>query len=605
MKERIIQYQQRIDNYNLQRSKFRQFQKYFPVSRFVNFILCCITIYYFIATHSYLYITTAIVSFISFLILGHLDIKYKAKIFKLDLLIKINQNEIDAVNGDFSKNDTGNEFVDFDHPYTYDLDIFGKSSLFQCINRTSTFYGKIKLSDFLKNAFRYKDEIEARQQAISDLSENIEFRQQLQLIFFEKKTNESDLSEMNRWLQSDTIPAKKIKLYKIILYLLNGISIVALILTIVGIIPYHFISALVIAQLYLTVRFAKNIFKVQDIITTKFRILDKYSQCLSLIENTNLNNPLLLKLKNSLVSHDIKAPDKAIDKLSQIIGLIDANLNLIVAFLLNGFFCFSIHLLLAAESWKNKYKQFIPGWFDVVVNIDALSSLGNFAFNNPDFVYPKPVNENFIFKAENLGHPMISKNVCVKNDIEIKGWKQVNIITGANMSGKSTLLRTVGINYVIAMTGCPVCADEFIFTPIEIHSSMRTNDSLAKKQSYFFAELKRLKEIIDELENGKTKLILLDEILKGTNSNDKRTGSLALIKQLLKYNVITMIATHDQILGELKNEYPENISNLCFEIEIANDKMKIDYKIKDGVCQNLNASYLMKNMGIIFVDKAN
>jgi len=603
LKEKINQYQQRIDNYNLQRAKFKRFQRYFPISRLITFVLCCVLIYFFVSTHNYFYISTAILSFIAFLVLGHLDIKYKTKILKLDLLIKINQNEIDAVNGDFSKNDGGNEFTDFDHPYTYDLDIFGKSSLFQCINRTSTFYGKIKLAEFLENAFKYKNEISERQQAICELAENIEFRQQFQLIFSDKKTNESDLSEMSRWLQSDIISEGKIKRYKSILYLLNVISISTLIFTIAGLLSYQIITALVLLQLFLSGRFIKNIFKIQDVITSKFRILNKYSQCLSLIENTNFKSSILLNLKNTLTNQEANAPSKAINNLFRLINFMDTNLNLLVAFFLNGFFLFSIHLTLAVEIWKNKYKQFIPGWFDVVGDIDALSSMGNFAFNNPDFTYPKPVTENFIFSAKNIGHPLISKGICVKNDIEINGWKQVNIITGANMSGKSTLLRTVGANYILAMTGCPVCADEFIFMPVEIYTSMRTNDSLAKKESYFFAELKRLKEIIDELEMGKTKFILLDEILKGTNSNDKRTGSMALINQLLKYNIIAMVATHDQILGELKKDHPANLTNLCFEIVIANDKMQIDYKIREGVCQNLNASYLMKNMGILFPEK--
>jgi DNA mismatch repair ATPase MutS len=278
----------------------------------------------------------------------------------------------------------------------------------------------------------------------------------------------------------------------------------------------------------------------------------------------------------------------------------DSNLNIPVAIIFNGCFSLNVHLLLATENWKLKYKLLIPEWFDIVGKIEAFSSLGNFSFNNPDFINPKAVNESFILHAKNMGHPLIPKDTCVKNDIRINGWKQISIVTGANMSGKSTMLRTIGTNYILAMTGCSVCADEFIFTPIEIHTSMRTNDSLAKKESYFYAELKRLKEIIDELEKGKQKFILLDEILKGTNSNDKRTGSMALINQLLKYDIIAMVATHDQVLGDLINEYPANISNRCFEISIVNDKMHIDYKIREGVCQNLNATFLMKNMGIIF-----
>ena len=171
------------------------------------------------------------------------------------------------------------------------------------------------------------------------------------------------------------------------------------------------------------------------------------------------------------------------------------------------------------------------------------------------------------------------------------------------MSGKSTFLRTIGVNYLLAMAGAPVCATFFSFSPVLIHSSIRTSDSLVKHESYFYAELKRLKQIIDELQSGKQKLILLDEILKGTNSKDKQAGSVALIQQLLKYNSVGLFATHDLMLGELAELYPDYVKNLCFEIEIENDKMKIDYKLHYGVCKNLNATYLMKNMGILFDEK--
>jgi DNA mismatch repair ATPase MutS len=198
-----------------------------------------------------------------------------------------------------------------------------------------------------------------------------------------------------------------------------------------------------------------------------------------------------------------------------------------------------------------------------------------------------------------MGHPLIPGGTCVPNDLEITGWNQFRIITGANMSGKSTLLRTVGANLLLAMMGAPVFAGRLTFYPIEIHSSIRTNDSLSKRESYFYAELRRLKEIIKDLEAGAEKLILLDEILKGTNSSDKQSGSIALIRQLMKYKLAGLFATHDLALGNLISHYPDNIRNLCFEIHITGDRMEIDYKLSPGVCQNLNASFLMRNMGII------
>jgi len=277
----------------------------------------------------------------------------------------------------------------------------------------------------------------------------------------------------------------------------------------------------------------------------------------------------------------------------------DENLNLIFSAIMNGLFMFNIHMLIAVEEWRLKYRNLIPGWFAVLAEFDALSGIAAFSFNNPEFVYPELSSGEYMLVAEKIGHPLIPVDTCVTNDFEIRGWKQFYIITGANMSGKSTFLRAVGTNYILAMVGAPVFAEKFIFTPIEIHSSIRTNDSLVKGESYFYAELKCLKAIIQELELGQRKLILLDEILKGTNSSDKQSGSIALIKQLLNYNVVGIFATHDITISNLINAYPDNIRNLCFEISIENDRMEIDYKLRPGVCKNLNASYLMKKMGIV------
>jgi DNA mismatch repair ATPase MutS len=265
---------------------------------------------------------------------------------------------------------------------------------------------------------------------------------------------------------------------------------------------------------------------------------------------------------------------------------------------------FNLHLLLKVEKWKKQNQENVLNWFEAIATFDAMSSLANFAYNNNQFIYPDLIFDNFGFIAENLGHPLIDAEQRVVNDIKINGWNQFAIITGANMSGKSTFLRTIGANYILAMAGAPVCASKLSFYPIQIHSSIRTSDSLVKHESYFYAELKRLKQIIDELESGKKKLILLDEILKGTNSKDKQAGSIALIEQLLHYKSVGLFATHDLMLGELASRFPGQVNNLCFEIQIENDKMVIDYKLHPGVCKNLNATYLMKNMGILFENKS-
>lgn len=595
----LSQYNQRIESRNNEQLALSKKRKYLPISRFILFLSSIFLIYSFFAGAQMLWkIDTAVILFAGFLFIGLLDARLNRKIQHCNYLIDINKKEICSLNNDNSIFDPGTEFVDHDHPYTHDLDIFGVNSLFQCINRTATIFGKNRLAEYFKNAYGFKDEILERQAAISELSDDITFRQQIQLIFYGQKIDEGDRTEWNEWLQSCAILRHPL-LLKTLIITLPVITISSIILSSLDIIVYQVPVILVLIQFFFVTIYSRMTLKVHTAITTRFLILEKYSQCLELIEKKKFKSLNLQELKTGLITTGAKPPSKVIKSLAQLMNMMDTNLNILASAVMNGLFMFNLHLLLAVEKWKTEHRELIPQWFEVIAEVDALASLANFAYNNPDYTYPTPFYEKFVLKAENIGHPLIPKQSCVTNRVHIKGWNQFCIITGANMSGKSTFLRTIGSNYILAMMGAPVFADELLFYPIEIHSSIRTSDSLAKNESYFYAELKRLKEIIGELEKGHQKLILLDEILKGTNSADKQTGSIALIRQLLRYKLAGMFATHDLALGELKNHYPQSINNLCFEIEIVDDKMKIDYILRDGICKNLNATFLMKNMGIL------
>jgi DNA mismatch repair ATPase MutS len=366
-----------------------------------------------------------------------------------------------------------------------------------------------------------------------------------------------------------------------------------------GIVHWQLPVSLILLQLLVVYAFDRRTKMVHQKITSLFPILQKYALALSLIEKASFNITFNKRLQDELKLNEQDPPSQVIRRFSQLLNWMDENLNLIFSVILNGLFMFNIHMLIAVEEWRLKYRNLIPKWFAVLAEFEALSGLAAFSFNNPDFVFPELKSGEYMLNTEKVGHPLIPVDTCVTNDFEIRGWKQFYIITGANMSGKSTFLRAIGTNYILAMIGAPVFAEKFIFTPVEIHSSIRTNDSLVKGESYFYAELKCLKEIIRELELGQRKLILLDEILKGTNSSDKQSGSIALIKQLMRYDVVGIFATHDIAISALINSYPDHIRNLCFEISIENDRMEIDYKLRPGVCKNLNASYLMKKMGIV------
>jgi DNA mismatch repair ATPase MutS len=597
MSNSLSEYTKRINTYSAEKQNLEKQQKNLPLIRLGLFLLFAFLVYRFLVIQSVLQAILAISVFITFLVLSFIDSRLKRRIKIAEIYIQINTSEVSALNGNYTDFDPGNEFIDQSHDYTHDLDIFGEGSIFQYINRTATIFGKLRLAEYFSNAFGQSDKVIQRQQSVKELSERVELRQKLQLIFHDEKITGADKAEMSDWLQSES-PVKNLKLVRILAYGLPAITLTCIVLSIVGIIAFP--SFLIVLQLMIVFLYARQTMQVQSAITSKSKILNKFAQCLLLLENTNFKSEYLTDIQKQLVIEEGKIPSKAIHQLSVILNYMDSNLNILISIFLNGLFMFNLHLLLKVEKWKEQNQENVPNWFESMATFDAMCSLANFAFNNPDFVYPVLVCDDFEFSAVNLGHPLIDNDERVVNNIEIKGWNQFAIITGANMSGKSTFLRTIGANFILAMAGAPVCASKLSFYPIEIHSSIRTSDSLVKHESYFYAELKRLKQIIDELESGKKKLILLDEILKGTNSKDKQAGSIALIEQLLHYKSVGLFATHDLMLGELASRFPGQVNNLCFEIQIENDKMVIDYKLHDGVCKNLNATYLMKNMGILF-----
>jgi DMSO reductase anchor subunit len=563
MTDRLSEYTSRINTYSTEKNKLEKKQKHLPLIRLIFFLIFTFLVYKYITIQAIEVGVLVIVALIVFVISSVIDRKLKNEIRKIGILLKINELEVKALSGDYTAFDPGNEFIDQSHDYTHDLDIFGEGSIFQYINRSSTIFGKLRLAEFLNRAFSFSPKVIQRQKAVSELSDMVKLRQQIQLIFHDEKIAETDKTEMTDWLKSDS-PVRNLKMLRLLAFGLPSVTLGCILLSFAGLIPFP--TFLIVLQLTIVFFYIRQTLQVQNSITSKSKILNKFAQCLVLIENTAFTSDYLLDLQNQLGGKGGKSPSKTIHQLSGILNYMDSNLNMLVSIFLNGLFMFNLHLLLQVEKWKKLNQENVPLWFDTIATFDAMCSMGNFAYNHPEFIFPKPVENNFEFVAENLGHPLISHNQRVVNDVEIKGWNQFAIITGANMSGKSTFLRTIGVNYILAMAGAPVCATKLNFYPIQIHSSIRTSDSLTRHESYFYAELKRLKQIIDELENGGERLILLDEILKGTNSKDKQAGSIALIEQLLHYKSVGLFATHDLMLGELANRFPNQVNNLCFEI---------------------------------------
>ncbi len=511
------------------------------------------------------------------------------------MLIKVNEEEISILKMEAKVENSGIEFIDDNHPFATDLDVFGKKSVFRLLNRTSTLSGKNKLAATLKNPVKDEKLIAGRQEAVAELKGKNLWRQHFQAKGKLNAESPGDLDGLMDWAQQKTSGLNTL-LYRSMLIVNPFVGIITIGLISLGIISSSFFLLFLLMPLLLLGPKLADINKKYALMSRKTKLLEKYSSLFKIIENESFDSQLLSEIKNVLSSSEHSA-DSEIKHLSKIMSSFDYRLNMIMGLLLNVFFLWDVRQLIRLDKWKNQNSAKLKSWFDNLALIDELNSFAGFNYAFQLTTIPT-ISGSFIVMAQNARHPFLLGNKNIGNPIDISGWRQFNLITGANMAGKSTYLRTVGVNLLLAMTGSAVLADSFAFKPVEIITGIKTSDSLQDGESYFFAELKRLKQIISRLENGEKLFIILDEILRGTNSADKQKGSLGLIKQLLHLNASGIIATHDLELGKLVMEFPENITNKRFEVEITNNELVFDYKIKDGVSQNLNATFLMKKMGI-------
>ncbi len=532
-------------------------------------------------------IVIGIVAFI-FLVNRHTDLTYIKN--KLEKLIAINQLELDAFDGNISKLSPGAEYIDPSHPFSHDIDLFGKQSFFQYANRTATQAGKDTLASILTS--NLVDTIEKKQEAIKNTAKLATWRQDFGATALLVDVN-LPIMVIKNWLQNFTpfLP----KIMRVLPMLVSGISAILLVLLFLNIISFtmflfwFFIGlAITGTQLKKINALYNNASKVKDTFEQYYKLVDK-------IENTRFDSVLLQEKQQLVISKKEKASE-TLKQFARILSAFDQRNNMMFGVVANGLMLWDILQSYRIEQWIAKNHTKVSQWFEVIAFFDAYNSLGNFAFNHPDYVYPKITSNTIILKAEELGHPMLRTKKRVDNNITIDS-EQFLIITGANMAGKSTFLRTVALQIMMSNIGLPVCAKSCEYRPIKLISSMRTSDSLSDDASYFFSELTQLKKIVDALEEDEY-FIILDEILKGTNSKDKAAGSRKFVEKLVGAKATGIIATHDLSLCEIATDLPQ-VKNRFFDAQIINDELYFDYKFKDGVCQNMNASFLLKKMGIV------
>ena len=521
---------------------------------------------------------------------------YAAKKLLIEKQLQIAREELAALEGKHHAFDDGQNFIHRSQSYTYDFDIFGPDSLFQKINRSITPGGASTLALWFNKPELNPDVLREKQAAVAELAEKSALRMDFRARGLMIKSSFSEYRNLVGWLRErDLFYGKQV--FKILIILFSTLNLLSTLLYALGLIPGSLVLAGLFTALVIVGFYQKQINRIHQGISSRVKLLMKYVQLFRMVEQEQFESAHLQALQNTF-GKEKQSASYEIRRLSKILSALDTRLNVFAGILLNAYFLWDFIQMSRLEKWRRQNREQLREWFSALSRFDALCSLGTLKFNHPHWIFPELTANDFELKARNIKHPMMAPEVCVGNDIEVPGRPHFKIITGANMAGKSTFLRSVGTNMLLAMMGAPVAADAFRLSPVNLISSIRTKDSLMKNESYFYAEIKRLELIIRRLKKGERLFVFLDEILKGTNSKDKEQGSKALLQQLIELNAVGIIATHDLNLGIISQTFEQHIENLCFEVEIRDGALFFDYKIRPGIAQNMSATYLMREMGI-------
>lgn len=490
--------------------------------------------------------------------------------------------------------DTGDDFINDEHPFSTDLDMFGKGSLFQWISSSHTFYGRKQLASDILLTPSTIGQVVQQQGAITDCAKHFNFRLSFEAAALDIKVK-SDQEPLLKWAES-------------------GVSRWA------SMAPWFFyaepvvaaLSAMICSVFFKIPLIAYIIYTVHLLLFGLFffsnkKFMDRFEACgatvlvysrlLSLIEKEDFSDKVLLRYKNGLVSENGTVVSKELKKLSQLISSMEIRYNPLGHFIANVGLLWDLRLRINAENWKKNNSKNLRKWFEIIGWFESVNSFSGIAFENQDWHYPQITDEASL-SCTDMGHPLIPDNRRIHNSFTIND-NQVAIITGSNMSGKSTFLRTVGVNMVLAYAGAPVCGKSMCVPLLKIFSSMRIGDDLSGNVSTFYAELLKIKRIIDEDKNGTPILFLLDELFRGTNSSDRHEGAVAVLSKLKKHGNIGLISTHDLQLCELAQGDKNGYENYHFTETYNENGIAFDYTLRQGPSTTRNALYLIKMLGIV------
>ena len=589
-------YRERVDRFSSRVSRIKPRRNVVTAARLLSFVGLVWLVYrYFLSGYDWVFLVAGIGVLALFLALVVLDSKITGRVDFLEALKAASETEIAYLSGDYSRLSRGDEFADPAHPYSADLDVFGDDSLFQHINRTFGKENERLLAEWLLNGCRSEQVILERLEATRELSGRLDLLHNFRAAAAISGIEQLDKHAFEVWEEQQPFFTRK--WVRWVVYA----SVAATLLLWAGVACAFVSSSVAIAlsliQLLTVIAFTKRVSSYHDRLGRFMKAFSNYLPLLELLHCEGFQSQRLTRLYGSLFAGQRHAL-RAFRSLNRLLQAFDQRANMLASVITNALYLSDLQLILRLDEWNRQYKPFLKEWLNSVSEMDVLMSMANYRVNHPAYSEPQP-GHSVWFEAKNMGHPLIPETVRVNNDFAVGGEHNLFVVTGANMAGKSTFLRTVGINYVLALSGNVVCCDSLRFCVARLFSSMRTSDNLAKGSSYFHAEINRLKQLVEMAEGEERVFIILDEILKGTNSHDKLNGSRLFLKRLLNLPVSGLIATHDLALGELNASYPDNFRNICFEIENTPDGIAYDYLLRPGISQNMNASILLEQLGLI------
>ena len=563
--------------------------------RLVVFVLTIIVAYQVFTTFGAIGIVPTIVGLGFLLYLVSVDVANNAKIKNVKTLIQANEEELQALDHQYLSREDGRQFVPAEHAYANDLDIFGKASIYQWLSRCYTEQGRQLIANNLLQPLS-TSLILARQEAIKELTSKIDWRQQWQAHAMQTTITIKTGKKIQLWLDEEEEHFTG-TFWKLLVQVYSFITLGTAVASILEYIPGTVFSSLFLIYLITSLLISKNAIKPYSHLEGIVKETATLQSLIDCLEKLDVTSPHINNLQTEIKGSSGSAGNQ-LKELKKILDRFDLRSSIVGLLFFNPFLLWDVRQMIALNSWRKRNSKLVKKWIDAVAEMEVLHSLCTQHFNHPKWTFPQFANEHFTLSGTQIGHPLLQEKQRIDNDFSLKGLAKIGLITGSNMAGKSTFLRSLGVNIVLAQAGAPVCASSFLLSPVQLVSSMRIADNLAENTSTFYAELKKLRTIIEMVKSHLPVFILLDEILRGTNSFDRHKGSAALIKQLIKEDAVAVIATHDVELADIQNAYAHSVENYHFDVEVEGEELYFDYKLKSGVCKSLNASILMKKIGI-------